>query len=35
MHLDMKNFKKEKKEEKLIESKKRSMNKFVLVINKI
>ena len=31
----MKNFKKEKKEEKLIESKKRSMNKFVLVINKI
>ena len=35
MHLDMKNFKKGKKEEKLIESKKRSMNKFVLVINKI
>ena len=35
MHLAMKNFKKEKKEEKLIESKKRSMNKFVLVINKI
>ena len=31
----MKNFKNFKKEEKLIESKKRSMDKFVLVINKI
>ena len=35
MHLDMKNFKNFKKEKKLIESKKRSMDKFVLVINKI
>ena len=29
MHLDMKNLKKEKKKEKLIESKKWSMDKFV------
>ena len=30
MHLDMKNFKKWKKEEKLIESQKGSMDKFVI-----
>ena len=30
MHLDMKNLKKEKKEEKLIESQKGSMDKFVI-----
>ena len=30
MHLDMKNLKKEKKKEKLIECKKGSMNKFVI-----
>ena len=30
MHLDMKNFKKWKKEEKLIESQKGSMDKFII-----
>ena len=30
MHLDMKNFKKEEKEEKLIKSQKGSMDKFVI-----